>query len=186
MAEIPIIKTERSLITVLTPDDAALIHNYYLENREHLVPFEPERGSDFYSVEAWKARLLKSFSAFKCGVSVCLVALDHDRKNMLGACNFTGIVRGPFNACYMGYSVAQKQQGKGLMFEVAGASIKHMFEVVRVHRIMANHLPENYRSERLLKRLGFDREGYARNYLKINGKWCDHILTALTNPDPQL
>ncbi len=72
------------------------------------------------------------------------------------------------------------------MFEVAQASIKHMFEVVRVHRIMANHLPENFRSEKLLKRLGFDREGYARNYLKINGQWRDHLLNSLINPDPDL
>jgi len=186
MAEIPIIKTERTIVTVLTPDGAELIHNYYLENRRHLAPFEPDRTEEFYRLESRKARLLKSFSAFKCGVSVCLAALRHDRQEMLAVCNFTGIVRGPFNACYMGYSVAAKHEGRGLMFEVAQASIKHMFEVVRVHRIMANHLPENFRSEKLLKRLGFDREGYARNYLKINGQWRDHLLNSLINPDPDL
>lgn len=186
MAEIPVLKTERTLITVLTPTDAELIHEYYLSNREHLAPFEPRREEDFYDIESWKANLLKSLSAFKCNVSVCLAALNHDRSKMLATCNFTGIVRGPFNACYMGYSVAQKFQGSGLMYEVAAASIKYMFENVRIHRIMANHMPDNVRSERLLKRLGFDREGYARNYLKINGRWRDHILNALVNPDPEL
>ena len=186
MVKIPEIETSRTLITVLTPDDADLICRYYCDNKEHLAPFEPERHAEFYTVEALKGRLIKSYSAFKCGVSVCFAALSHDRKEMMAGCNFTGIVRGPFNACYLGYSVAKKHEGQGLMFEVASASIKYMFEEEKIHRIMANHMPDNDRSAKLLKRLGFDREGYAREYLKINGKWRDHILNALVNPDPEI
>lgn len=48
---------------------------------------------------------------------------------------------------------------------------------------MANYLPQNQRSAALLKRLGFSVEGYARDYLKINGEWQDHILTSLVNSD---
>ena len=43
--------------------------------------------------------------------------------------------------------------------------------------------PTNERSGRLLSRLGFTIEGYARNYLNLNGQWCDHIMTSLTNPN---
>jgi len=50
-----------------------------------------------------------------------------------------------------------------------------------IHRIQANYLPINERSGFLLKRLGFVIEGYARDYLFINGKWSDHILTSITN-----
>jgi ribosomal-protein-alanine N-acetyltransferase len=46
---------------------------------------------------------------------------------------------------------------------------------------MANYIPTNERSGLLLKRLGFAVEGYARDYLLINGQWRDHVLTALTN-----
>ena len=52
--------------------------------------------------------------------------------------------------------------------------------VLRLHRVQANHLPENQRSARLLQRLGFRVEGLAREYLYINGAWRDHVLTALT------
>ncbi|MFZ5949951.1 MAG: GNAT family N-acetyltransferase [Candidatus Rifleibacteriota bacterium] len=186
MVIIPKIETERALITVLTPDDAHLINAYYLENKEHLAPFEPERVPEFYCENSWKGRLLKSFSAYKCGVSVCMAALTHDRQKMLAACNFTGIVRGPFNACYLGYSVGRDYEGTGMMFEVASASIKYMFETVKIHRIMANHMPDNHRSARLLQRLGFEREGFARLYLKINGEWRDHVLNSIINPDPDL
>jgi ribosomal-protein-alanine N-acetyltransferase len=69
------------------------------------------------------------------------------------------------------------------MFEALQASIAYMFHEQDLHRIMANHVPENVRSAALLQRLGFEREGYAREYLKINGIWRDHVLTALVKPD---
>jgi ribosomal-protein-alanine N-acetyltransferase len=46
---------------------------------------------------------------------------------------------------------------------------------------MATYQPANERSGKLLKNLGFVVEGYARDYLRINGQWRDHILTGLTN-----
>lgn len=46
---------------------------------------------------------------------------------------------------------------------------------------MAAYLPHNQRSAKLLKRLGFVVEGYACDYLTIDGQWEDHILTSLTN-----
>ncbi|MGL4717164.1 MAG: 30S ribosomal protein S5 alanine N-acetyltransferase, partial [Aeromonas sp.] len=46
------------------------------------------------------------------------------------------------------------------------------------------YMPANQRSGALLERLGFEREGFARAYLLINGRWEDHILTSLINPAP--
>jgi ribosomal-protein-alanine N-acetyltransferase len=46
---------------------------------------------------------------------------------------------------------------------------------------MANYMPANERSGKLLKRLGFTVEGYARDYLFIAGAWQDHVLTSLAN-----
>jgi [ribosomal protein S5]-alanine N-acetyltransferase len=67
------------------------------------------------------------------------------------------------------------------MFEALTAAIAFAFDVLRLHRIMANYIPGNERSGKLLRRLGFNMEGYARDYLLIDGEWRDHILTALTN-----
>ena len=69
------------------------------------------------------------------------------------------------------------------MSEALGAGIGHIFGPLALHRIMANYLPTNERSGRLLRRLGFVVEGFARDYLYIDGAWRDHILTALTSPD---
>ncbi|KPY04671.1 Ribosomal-protein-S5p-alanine acetyltransferase [Pseudomonas savastanoi pv. nerii] len=60
---------------------------------------------------------------------------------------------------------------------------RYCFEQMGLHRIMASHMPANVRSERLLQSLGFEKEGYARAYLKIAGVWEDHVLRALINPN---
>jgi ribosomal-protein-alanine N-acetyltransferase len=101
---------------------------------------------------------------------------------MIGTCNFSNIVRGVFQACHLGYAISQSHQGKGLMSEAVELGIRYMFEIVKLHRIMANYMPRNERSARLLEKLGFEREGYAKSYLKIAGVWEDHILTSKINP----
>jgi ribosomal-protein-alanine N-acetyltransferase len=101
----------------------------------------------------------------------------------VGDCAFTNIVRGPFQACHLGYKLDQKFVGRGLMREGLTSAIDHAFHALKLHRIMANYQPTNERSGRLLRRLGFTIEGYARDYLFLNGGWRDHILTSLVNPN---
>ena len=69
------------------------------------------------------------------------------------------------------------------MQEVLRAGIDWAFDELGLHRVMANYLPRNERSARLLTLLGFEREGYAKRYLNIAGVWEDHILTALVRSD---
>ncbi|MCK6430817.1 MAG: GNAT family N-acetyltransferase, partial [Burkholderiaceae bacterium] len=70
---------------------------------------------------------------------------------------------------------------RGLMTEALAACIDFAFGALRLHRIQANYMPENERSGRLLARLAFEREGYAKDYLFIDGAWRDHVLTARLN-----
>lgn len=81
----------------------------------------------------------------------------------------------------MGYSLAAAQQGKAYMSEALKLAIAYVFTQLNMHRIMAAYLPHHQRSAKLLKRLGFVVEGYACDYLTIDGRWQDHILTSLTN-----
>lgn len=77
--------------------------------------------------------------------------------------------------------VDRRFEGKGYMSEAIRAVIRYAFEERKLHRIMANYMPGNERSARLLERLNFEREGVAREYLYIRDRWEDHVLTALTN-----
>ncbi len=87
--------------------------------------------------------------------------------------NFSNVVRGSFHACYLGYSIGEKWQGQGLMFEALTSAIRYMQRTQHIHRIMANYMPHNQRSGALLARLGFEKEGYAKDYLLIDGQWRD-------------
>ncbi len=67
------------------------------------------------------------------------------------------------------------------MYEALTQAIRYMQQHQKCTRIMANYMPHNMRSGHLLTKLGFEREGYAKQYLQINGEWRDHVLTALTD-----
>jgi ribosomal-protein-alanine N-acetyltransferase len=101
---------------------------------------------------------------------------------IIGDVNVTNLIRGAFQAAYLGYELDRAHVGKGLMHEALLASIAHVFAHLNLHRLMANHVPSNERSGRLLRRLGFSVEGYARDYLLLDGVWKDHVLTSLLNP----
>ncbi len=42
-------------------------------------------------------------------------------------------------------------------------------------------MPRNTPSLSLVKKLGFHEEGLAKQYLKINGQWEDHLHMTLLN-----
>ncbi len=176
------IETERTVIEILGKDDAELMLNYYVENRKHFEPWEPKRNDDYFTLSNFSRMLSENHKHAKDKSAVKLAALSLDRSEIVGVCNFTNIVFGPFQACYLGYSIAAKHQGKGLMTEILHTSIEQIFDELDLHRIMANYIPANTKSAAVLKRLGFKREGFARSYLQIAGKWQDHILTSKINP----
>jgi ribosomal-protein-alanine N-acetyltransferase len=163
------------------PADAESLLAYQVRNRDRLRLWEPLREDSFYTVENTQRRLasLERQAADHMGLYLLVRRAMDDY--IVGECNFSNIVRGPFQACYLGFSVDGEEEGRGLMYAALQVSIDHVFRELKLHRIMANHRPENTRSETLLARLGFSKEGLARRYLKINGDWADHVLTARIN-----
>ncbi|HVJ53812.1 MAG TPA: GNAT family N-acetyltransferase [Aliidongia sp.] len=182
-----IIETQRLTLMLALPEAAPRIVAYRRENWEFHKPWNPPRGQDELSVAVWRRRLESWAHEEREGLALRLMLFPRGDTGgaVLGTANFTQIVRGAFQACYLGYEIDYRAEGRGLMREALEGGIRHAFETMRLHRIMANHIPHNQRSAGLLKRLGFVPEGYARNYLFIDGAWHDHVLTALTNPNPQ-
>jgi len=158
---------------------------YSVENRAHLQPWEPLRSESFFETNSVAQRLSAMARNNESGHAVHLLLISPWTGEMVGDCNFTNIVRGPFQACHLGFSLAKRFEGQGLMREALTSAITYIFDEIGLHRIMANIRPENVRSARLLERLGFEREGLARSYLKINGVWADHVLTSLINQIPE-
>ncbi|AMM16765.1 alanine acetyltransferase [Burkholderia sp. PAMC 28687] len=159
---------------------------YRVTNRTHLEPWEPSRDACFYSTQAANERAMQMEHAMAEGTALHLLifsnAADAADNALIGDCHFTNIVRGPFQACNLGYSIDQRYEGRGLMHEALGVALDFVFDAYKLHRVMASYRPENERSGRLLARLGFEHEGLAKAYLKIDGKWADHVMTSRVNP----
>lgn len=172
------------MFSIKTPtvSDAAALANYYHTNAAHLAPWEPVREEGFHSIEAWQQRLSERLRQEANDTERHFVACLESRREVIATCSLTQIVRGPFQACYMGYSVAASHQGKGVMQTLCRHAIAVAFDEMGLNRIMANYMPANRRSAALLSRLGFAEEGLAKKYLCINGRWEDHVLTSLLNP----
>lgn len=182
------LRTARLCITTAVPADAAAVVDYLLRNRDYHASTSPLLPADYYDVGAWQRRIEGHAVERERATALRLLlrAVDDIDGPVIGLASFTNIVWGHFRACYLGYAIDQRVEGRGLMPEALAAALEHVFGVLRLHRVMANHLPENHRSAAVLQRLGFVREGLAPAYLYINGGWRDHVLTAKTSPYPSV
>lgn len=181
--KIPVLKTDHANITLLGPQDAVLMQLYYVENWRFLKPWEPTRGESFFTTDGWRQTLARYNQNFLEGRSANFAALNLAQNEVIAVANFSSIVKSPAKSCNLGYSIAQKYQGNSLMYEILSTIIPYVMRTFDLHRVNANHMPNNERSAKLLRRLGFEREGYAREFLKIDGQWQDHILNAYIRPN---
>ncbi len=184
--DVPLLLTERLLLTLPGPAAARAYVQFNRENDVHLAPWNGPMSARAFDEEAVAQDLERQMSAFRDDRRYIFTIFPRAAGAAgppLGYINFSEVVRGAFQACYMGYALAKRAEGCGYMTEAATASLGYMFEIARLHRIMANYQPHNHRSAAVLRRLGFTIEGTAKDYLFIGGAWRDHILTSLTAPD---
>lgn len=178
------LRLETKNLILITPssEDLSSVLDFEARNKEHLKKWESlSSGTEQSLKEEAEKRLKIWITEVEDKKSVrILIRPKANPVRIIGFCNFTQIIYGPFKACYLGYKIDHEYEGKGLMFEALKASIDYVFGTVGLHRVMANYIPGNRRSANLLKRLGFITEGFAKNYLMINNKWEDHVLTALS------
>lgn len=175
----PEIKTQRGVLKILGEEDAPLLHDYVCQNRRFFSEWEPSRHDTYYELETSLQRIKQSRKDFMQHQGFAFFFLNPEQTKILGYCNFSNLVQGVFQACYLGYSLAQSEQKQGLMHEALTAGIDYMHKEQNISRFMANYMPRNTASAAVLKRLGFVEEGKAKDYLKIAGNWEDHILSAL-------
>jgi ribosomal-protein-alanine N-acetyltransferase len=177
------LRSARLSLQPLTQADVPRIAEYVTANREHFAESGPVNEGSYYTEKFWSEKVVELERAERLGLSVhrLLYSLDGTEQRIAGKCAFSAIQRGPMQAAYLGYGLDKGFVGKGLMEEALRTLIPDMFGPQNLHRIMANYMPSNVRSGSLLRRLGFQEEGLAKDYLRINGRWRDHVLTSLTN-----
>lgn len=180
---VPVFEVEGCSLRIGSTSLAPVLSEYLLRNREHFRHCMPLMPGSFFAVESCEKRLAAAIEEYQEGQSLKLLLLTEQgsQTRVIGDLSFTNITRGVFQACHLGYKIDRQFQGQNLMYEALRAALGHVFDEMGLHRVMANYPPTNERSGRLLRRLNFTVEGYARDYLLLDGQWQDHILTSLVN-----
>jgi ribosomal-protein-alanine N-acetyltransferase len=161
-----------SHIRALSHDDVPDLTRLVVQNRAFLEPWEPARDEDYYTERA-QAAIVDALLAAPDGQA--FVILDHDGA-MAGRITLSGIVRGPFLSGNVGYWVSADRNGKGLATAAVSELVAHAFGELGLHRLQAGTLLHNTGSQTVLQRCGFTRFGMAERYLRIDGRWQDHVL----------
>jgi ribosomal-protein-alanine N-acetyltransferase len=153
------------------------------ESREFLTPWEPLWPEDDLTRAAFRRRLRRQSDEMSRDEAFSFLIFDAGADTLLGGLTLGGIRRGVAQSGTLGYWMGAPHAGKGRMTRAVATAVRFGFATLRLHRIEAACLPENTASQTLLERNGFQREGLARGYLRINGAWRDHLLYALVEPE---
>lgn len=149
------------------------------QSRAHLTPWEPLWALDELSRSAFRRRVrhYQREAREDLGYAFFIQSLKDD--TLLGGLTLSNVRRGVTQAAVLGYWLGVQHAGKGYMGDALSAVIALARDALRLHRLEAACMPANGVSIRVLERAGFSREGYAKEYLKIAGRWEDHVLFGL-------
>lgn len=145
-------------------------------SREFLIPWEPTWPSDDLTRSAFRRRLKRYAEDQRSDAAYAFLIFRNDDNAMVGGLTLANIRRGVAQAGSIGYWIGAPFAKKGYMTAALRALTPYSFTALRLHRLEAACIPNNTASIRLLEKTGFQREGYARGYLCINGVWQDHLL----------
>lgn len=153
------------------------------ESRRFLEPWEPTWRNDELTESSFRARVVRNEQEFASGQALPLFLFLKAEQQLLGGLTIGYIRRGASQCCMVGYWMGERHAGCGHMLSALKLAIPYIFGELQLHRIEAACIPDNERSIRLLEKAGFQREGYLREYLKINGEWRDHVMYSLLAGD---
>lgn len=178
------IETERLILRVISEDFADMVLDYHIRNKDFFKEWEPVRDKQYYTLDYQRQLLNSDLRKIKEGTMFKVwIFKKCDKSKTIGLASLNNIIRSAFQSCHLGYKLDKDEINKGYMPEALRALIRFAFKDLKLHRIEANIMPKNKRSLRVVEKLGFYEEGLAKKYLKINGKWEDHIHMVLLNEE---
>lgn len=179
--------TERLLIRQLAPVDAELVRDYLLRSREFHGPWDPIRPANFLETDIVAERLGRELEHAGQDRSLALYLFQAAMpERIVGRLALSNIVRGAAQSCSAGYGLAPDATGRGYMTEALTEAVRIAFDEMHLHRVEVNAIPRNVRSIAVAERCGFEREGISPRFLKIAGRWEDHLRLARRNTAMEL
>jgi [ribosomal protein S5]-alanine N-acetyltransferase len=155
------------------------------KSRDFLTPWEPTWPTDDLTRTAFRRRIRRYAEDLRTDQGYAFLITRNSDDGLVGGLALANIRRGVAQAGSLGYWMGLPYVRHGYMTAAVGTIIPFAFGTLRLHRLEAACIPTNTASIRLLENTGFMREGYAREYLCINGTWQDHLLYARMKDGPK-
>jgi len=153
-------------------------------SRDFLTPWEPTWPPDDLTRASYRRRIRRYVEDQRSDLAYPLFVFRKSDNVLVGGLTLANIRRGCAQAGNLGYWMGAAFSRQGFMTAAVKLVIPFAFETLRLHRVEAACIPGNAASIRLLEKTGFRREGFAREYLCIDGSWQDHLLYARLKHDP--
>ncbi|WP_223067591.1 GNAT family N-acetyltransferase [Paenibacillus caui] len=170
-------------IRQLNVHDAAESLRLQTENRDFFEKFSMTRAVDFYKIEGQINMIQNHHEHVQKDQGYAFGIFKNDDDALIGTISLFQVIRGSLQSAFIGYFLDKKHNGKGYATEAVQLICEYAFGELKLHRIEAGVMPHNIASMRVLEKAGFHKEGIAQKNVKIHGKWEDHQVLALINPD---
>ena len=176
------LKDKNIFLRPFIEEDNAVLLDLLIRNRSFFEKFSMERSRDFYTRESQSKRIEQFEEDRKTDLAYNFGIFKHDN-SLIGTINLFQVLRGSLQSAFIGYFLNEQHNGKGYMTEAVRLVVDYAFIELKLHRIEAGVMPHNIGSIRVLEKSGFHKEGIAVKNVKINGKWEDHQVLAIINPN---
>ena len=170
-----------SVTRALTLDDVPVLSALVTAERDFLAPWEPTRDPGWFTVDGQRSHVSLVLQDVEQGTHVARVIVDA-AGDVVGRINLSGIRRGALQSGALGYWVASGANGRGLATAAVGEVLAHALGDLGLHRVQAETLVHNLASQTVLRRNGFVQYGLAPQYLRIAGRWQDHLMFQVLAP----
>lgn len=177
----PLIRSEGLLLRAPRMDDYVDWAQLRQESRSFLAPWEPVWPVDDLTRQSFRRRMKRYHDDMIADLAYTLFIFEPTTGSLMGGMTLGNVRRGVSQSATLGYWMGQPFAGRGIMTKAVRAMKVFAFEKLGLRRIEAGCIPNNIASIRVLEANGFEREGYAREYLCIAGVWQDHFLYACLN-----
>lgn len=177
----PVLRTSQVMLRAPALADHSAWAELRRVSQDFLVPWEPLWPSNDLTWAAFRLRIKRYYRDIEEDSAYPFFIFSADESKLFGAVTLSNVRRGVAQAATLGYWIGAPYVRRGLMTASVNLVFAFAADHLNLHRVEAACLPSNIASIALLRRCRFEQEGVARRYLKIAGRWQDHLLFARLN-----
>ncbi|MEM6603401.1 MAG: GNAT family protein [Pseudomonadota bacterium] len=177
------IDSERLIIRPLLPTDCSEWIRARQENYDYLRQWEPIWDMDHLTYNGFNRYQKDAYLGFQNGNYYGLGVFERNTSLLIGYIEIGNVMGWPKNSATIGYWIAQNKQGQGYMTEAVRAAVGWAMKSLNLIKVEAGTMVTNEKSQSVLERVGFLKEGYSKAYGEIDGMFKDHLLWGVTIND---